>query len=188
LAQELKEILPEAVMSLENKTYNGSNREPIDQLLVIDKNRIFMENVGATQEIDKLVTDLDKRVTNLETVIAILPSVASFNDRIRHEQKHQKKKRNSKNSDEADYDTTYTSDSSSLDIENVTAVPVQERQQISETGGVVVIMNTANSSKGDKRRHNKIDANENSSSMIKEEKKCCIASTPSIGSIMKFPL
>jgi len=163
LAQELKEILPEAVMSLENKTYNGSNREPIDQLLVIDKNRIFMENVGATQEIDKLVTDLDKRVTNLETVIAILPSVASFNDRIRHEQKHQKKKRNSKNSDEADYDTTYTSDSSSLDIENAA-----ERQQISETGGIVVIMNSAK----DKRRPNKIDTNENSSSMMmKEEKK-----------------
>jgi len=92
LAQELKEILPEAVVSLENKTYNG-NREPIDQLLVIDKNRIFMENVGATQELDKLVTDLDKRVTNLETVIAILPSFASFNDKIKHEQKHQKKEK-----------------------------------------------------------------------------------------------
>jgi len=82
-----------------------------------------------------------------------------------------KKKRNSKNSDEADYDTTYTSDSSSLDIENVIAVPVQERQQISETGGIVVIMNKANSSK-DKQRPNKIDPNENSSSMLmKEEKK-----------------
>jgi len=91
IAQEIKEILPDAVVSLESKVYNINNSGPIDHLLAVDKNRIFMENVGATQQLDRLVTSLDKRVTDLETVIAVLPSINNLI--AKNEQKQPKKKK-----------------------------------------------------------------------------------------------
>lgn len=64
IAQEVQKILPEAVK--EGGDVMCSNGETIPNLLVVNKDRIFMENVGAVKELCKLTDNLETRIDELE--------------------------------------------------------------------------------------------------------------------------
>uniref|UniRef100_A0A673A5A3 Myelin regulatory factor like n=1 Tax=Sphaeramia orbicularis TaxID=375764 RepID=A0A673A5A3_9TELE len=64
IAQEVKELLPSAVKEVGDVTC--SDGEKIHNLLMVDKEQIFMENVGAVQQLSKLTDNLDNRIQELE--------------------------------------------------------------------------------------------------------------------------
>ncbi|XP_069821800.1 myelin regulatory factor isoform X2 [Dendropsophus ebraccatus] len=64
IAQEVQEILPEAVK--ETGDVVCANGETIENFLVVNKERIFMENVGAVKELCKLTDNLETRIDELE--------------------------------------------------------------------------------------------------------------------------
>ncbi|XP_041416813.1 myelin regulatory factor-like isoform X2 [Xenopus laevis] len=64
IAQEVQEILPEAVK--ESGDLVCANGETIENFLVVNKERIFMENVGAVKELCKLTDNLETRIDELE--------------------------------------------------------------------------------------------------------------------------
>lgn len=64
LAQQVGQIIPDAVKEAGCVTL--ANGERIEDFLVINKDRIFMENIGAVKELCKLNDKLDSRVRNLE--------------------------------------------------------------------------------------------------------------------------
>uniref|UniRef100_A0A8C9X1J4 Myelin regulatory factor n=1 Tax=Sander lucioperca TaxID=283035 RepID=A0A8C9X1J4_SANLU len=64
IAQEVQQILPEAVK--EGGDVVCSNGETISNLLVVNKDLIFMENVGAVKELCKLTDNLETRIDELE--------------------------------------------------------------------------------------------------------------------------
>ncbi|KAK6190536.1 hypothetical protein SNE40_002383 [Patella caerulea] len=66
IAQEIREILPDAVQETGDVTL--PNGLTIDNFLVVDKDRIFMENVGAVKELCKLTDNLEIRIDELETM------------------------------------------------------------------------------------------------------------------------
>lgn len=63
LAQELQVVLPDAVRTNGPVDFGG---EHLDELLVVNKERVFMENVGAVQELGKMTDTLDGRIRELE--------------------------------------------------------------------------------------------------------------------------
>ncbi|XP_045132045.1 myelin regulatory factor-like protein isoform X1 [Portunus trituberculatus] len=64
IAQEVKEVIPDAVKSTGDVTlYNG---EKIENFLLVNKERIFMENVGAVKELCKVTGNLENRIGELE--------------------------------------------------------------------------------------------------------------------------
>ncbi|RWS30196.1 myelin regulatory factor-like protein, partial [Leptotrombidium deliense] len=64
IAQEVREILPDAVKEAGDVTL--SNGETIENFLVVNKERIFMENVGAVKELCKVTDNLETRIDELE--------------------------------------------------------------------------------------------------------------------------
>ncbi|XP_048463596.1 myelin regulatory factor-like protein [Rhincodon typus] len=64
IAQEVKEILPSAVRDVGDITY--TNGDKIENFLMVDKEQIFMENVGAVKELCKLTDNFEKRIQELE--------------------------------------------------------------------------------------------------------------------------
>ncbi|XP_022800882.1 myelin regulatory factor-like isoform X4 [Stylophora pistillata] len=66
LAQEVKEVLPEAVKESEDVILPDGKM--IERFLVVNKERIFMENVGAVKELCKLTDNLEVRIDELETI------------------------------------------------------------------------------------------------------------------------
>ncbi|XP_010154377.1 PREDICTED: myelin regulatory factor, partial [Eurypyga helias] len=64
IAQEVKEILPEAVKDSGDLVF--SNGKTLENFLVVNKERIFMENVGAVKELCKLTDNLETRIDELE--------------------------------------------------------------------------------------------------------------------------
>ncbi|CAH1787339.1 unnamed protein product [Owenia fusiformis] len=64
LAQEVKVILPDAVRETGDVVL--SNGEVVDNFLVVNKDRIFMEGVGAVKELCKLTDNLENRIDELE--------------------------------------------------------------------------------------------------------------------------
>eukprot|EP00038_Savillea_parva_P005832 m.160206 g.160206 ORF g.160206 m.160206 type:complete len:743 (-) comp11915_c0_seq1:224-2452(-) len=65
IAQNVQRVLPDAVVE------TGANIElkdgsSIDNLLIVDKDRIFMENVGAVQELCRMSENMDLRIRELE--------------------------------------------------------------------------------------------------------------------------
>ncbi|XP_078670465.1 myelin regulatory factor-like isoform X3 [Branchiostoma floridae x Branchiostoma belcheri] len=65
LAQEVKEVIPDAVIETgEDIALEGG--ETINNLLVVNKDRIYMENVGAVKELCKLTDNLETRIDELE--------------------------------------------------------------------------------------------------------------------------
>ena len=64
IAQEVMEILPDAVEK--TGTVNLSNGTKIDSFLVVNKDRIYMENVGAVKELVRLTDNLETRIDELE--------------------------------------------------------------------------------------------------------------------------
>lgn len=66
LAQEVQRILPEAVK--ETGDIVLPNGETIENFLVVNKERIFMENLGAVKELCKVTDNLGTRIDELERI------------------------------------------------------------------------------------------------------------------------
>ncbi|XP_075715509.1 myelin regulatory factor-like protein [Rhinoderma darwinii] len=64
IAQEVKNVLPHAVKETGNVTCE--NGETIENFLMVDKDQIFMENVGAVKQLCKLTNNLEMRIEELE--------------------------------------------------------------------------------------------------------------------------
>lgn len=64
IAQEVKELLPSAVREMGDITCVSG--ETIHQFLMVDKEQIFMENVGAVKQLCKLTDNLETRIQELE--------------------------------------------------------------------------------------------------------------------------
>ncbi|XP_045467204.1 myelin regulatory factor-like protein [Harmonia axyridis] len=66
IAQEVAEIIPEAVSPAGNLILKNGNS--IDNFLVVNKERIFMENIGAVKELCKVTDNLGNRIDQLERI------------------------------------------------------------------------------------------------------------------------
>ncbi|XP_076967528.1 myelin regulatory factor-like protein isoform X2 [Tamandua tetradactyla] len=64
IAQEVQEILPRAVREVGEVTCE--NGEKLENFLMVDKDQIFMENVGAVKQLCKLTNNLEERIEELE--------------------------------------------------------------------------------------------------------------------------
>ncbi|PKU47801.1 myelin regulatory factor-like protein [Limosa lapponica baueri] len=64
IAQEVKELLPQAVREVGDVSCNDG--EKIENFLMVDKDQIFMENVGAVKQLCKLTNNLEVRIKELE--------------------------------------------------------------------------------------------------------------------------
>uniref|UniRef100_A0AAZ3PLZ8 Myelin regulatory factor-like protein n=1 Tax=Oncorhynchus tshawytscha TaxID=74940 RepID=A0AAZ3PLZ8_ONCTS len=64
LAQEVKELLPTAVKVVGDITCSDGER--IHNFLMVDKEQIFMENVGAVKQLCKVTDNLENRIQELE--------------------------------------------------------------------------------------------------------------------------
>ncbi|XP_053252740.1 myelin regulatory factor isoform X2 [Podarcis raffonei] len=64
IAQEVREILPEAVKDTGDMVFTSGRT--VENFLVVNKERIFMENVGAVKELCKLTDNLETRIDELE--------------------------------------------------------------------------------------------------------------------------
>nr|XP_008255002.1 myelin regulatory factor-like protein isoform X1 [Oryctolagus cuniculus]XP_051702399.1 myelin regulatory factor-like protein isoform X1 [Oryctolagus cuniculus] len=64
IAQEVQEILPGAVREVGSVTCE--NGETLENFLMVDKDQIFMENVGAVKQLCKLTNNLEERIEELE--------------------------------------------------------------------------------------------------------------------------
>ncbi|CAG0893085.1 unnamed protein product [Darwinula stevensoni] len=64
IAQELQEVLPEAVESAGDVRL--SNGHLISNFLLVNKDRLFMENIGAVKELHRVTLGLESRVERLE--------------------------------------------------------------------------------------------------------------------------
>ncbi|XP_011494756.1 PREDICTED: myelin regulatory factor isoform X3 [Ceratosolen solmsi marchali] len=66
IAQEVQQILPEAVLPAGDIVLPNGQR--IDNFLVVNKERIFMENIGAVKELCKVTDSLETRIDQLERI------------------------------------------------------------------------------------------------------------------------
>lgn len=66
IAQEVREVLPDAVK--EAGSMMLANGQMIDNFLVVNKDRIFMENIGAVKELCKVTGSLETRIEQLERI------------------------------------------------------------------------------------------------------------------------
>ncbi|KAM4676033.1 myelin regulatory factor-like protein [Discoglossus pictus] len=64
IAQEVRNVFPQAVKEAGNVTCE--NGETIENFLMVDKDQIFMENVGAVKQLCKLTNNLETRIEELE--------------------------------------------------------------------------------------------------------------------------
>ncbi|XP_050527388.1 myelin regulatory factor-like protein isoform X3 [Daktulosphaira vitifoliae] len=64
IAQEIQEVLPEAVTNAGG--IELSNGDVCNDFLVVNKDRIFMENIGAVKELSKITSHLEARICKLE--------------------------------------------------------------------------------------------------------------------------
>ncbi|KAI5934175.1 Myelin regulatory factor-like protein [Manis javanica] len=64
IAQEVREVLPRAVREAGDVTCE--NGETLESFLMVDKDQIFMENVGAVKQLCKLTNNLEERIEELE--------------------------------------------------------------------------------------------------------------------------
>uniref|UniRef100_A0A3Q3MXA8 Uncharacterized protein n=1 Tax=Mastacembelus armatus TaxID=205130 RepID=A0A3Q3MXA8_9TELE len=81
IAQEVKELLPSAVMEVGDVTC--SDGEKINNFLMVDKEQIFMENVGAVQQLSKLTDNLETRIKELEVWNRRLAKLKSLTGSLR---------------------------------------------------------------------------------------------------------
>lgn len=64
IAQEIREVLPDAVQEAGSVVL--STGEVIDNFLLVNKDRIYMENIGAVKELCKVTGGLEERIAHLE--------------------------------------------------------------------------------------------------------------------------
>lgn len=65
MAQEVRRVLPDAVFE-QKAAYQMPNGGKLEKFLVVNKDRIFLENVGAVKELNKVTGRLEKRIEQLE--------------------------------------------------------------------------------------------------------------------------
>ncbi|XP_009072291.1 PREDICTED: myelin regulatory factor-like protein, partial [Acanthisitta chloris] len=88
IAQEVKELLPEAVREVGGVACNDG--EKIENFLMVDKDQIFMENVGAVKQLCKLTNNLEVRIEELEQwnrKLARLKRMSSLKSTVSEESK-----------------------------------------------------------------------------------------------------
>ncbi|KFM60923.1 Myelin regulatory factor, partial [Stegodyphus mimosarum] len=73
IAQEVQHVIPEAV--IETGDVLLKDGQLIEKLLVVNKERIFMENVGAVKELCKVTDNLENRIDELERINRKLSSM-----------------------------------------------------------------------------------------------------------------
>lgn len=72
IAQEVQRVLPDAVSSTALSAATGKTVPPAasprsgGRMLVVDKDRIFLENVGAVRELSRVTGALESRIGDLE--------------------------------------------------------------------------------------------------------------------------
>ena len=66
IAQEIREVLPDAVQ--EAGSVLLPNGDVIDNFLLVNKDRIYMENIGAVKELCKVTGSLETRIEQLEQI------------------------------------------------------------------------------------------------------------------------
>ncbi|XP_069575304.1 myelin regulatory factor-like protein [Brachyistius frenatus] len=81
IAQEVKELLPFAVKEVGDVTCSDGER--IHNFLMVDKEQIFMENIGAVQQLSKLTDDLETRINELEVWNRRLAKLKSLTGSLR---------------------------------------------------------------------------------------------------------
>ncbi|XP_030296424.1 myelin regulatory factor-like protein [Sparus aurata] len=88
IAQEVKELLPSAVREVGD--VSCSDGEKINNFLMVDKEQIFMENVGAVQQLSKLTDNLETRIQELEVWNRRLAKLKSLTGSLRSTGKSRK--------------------------------------------------------------------------------------------------
>ncbi|XP_076732174.1 myelin regulatory factor-like protein [Maylandia zebra] len=88
IAQEVKELLPSAVKDVGDVIC--SDGEKINNFLMVDKEQIFMENVGAVQQLSKLTDNLETRINELEVWNRRLAKLKSLTGSLRSTGRPQK--------------------------------------------------------------------------------------------------
>ncbi|XP_041834076.1 myelin regulatory factor-like protein [Melanotaenia boesemani] len=81
IAQEVKELLPSAVKEVGDVVCSDGER--IHNFLMVDKEQIFMENVGAVQQLSKLTDNLETRIQELEVWNRRLEKLKSLTGSLR---------------------------------------------------------------------------------------------------------
>ncbi|XP_075219358.1 myelin regulatory factor isoform X2 [Lycorma delicatula] len=76
IAQELQNVLPEAVMPAGDIILPNGTK--IDNFLVVNKERILMESVGAVKELCKVTDNLENRIDELERINRRLVKLKRF--------------------------------------------------------------------------------------------------------------
>ena len=76
LAQEVQKIIPDAVKTAGDVEL--TNGETIENFLVVNNDRIFMENVGAVKELCKVTDNLETRIDELERMNNKLRKINRF--------------------------------------------------------------------------------------------------------------
>lgn len=66
IAQEIREVLPDAVQEAGSVCLPSG--EVIDNFLLVNKDRIYMENIGAVKELCKVTGSLQTRIEQLEKI------------------------------------------------------------------------------------------------------------------------
>lgn len=64
IAQDIRKVIPDAVSS--NGSYILANGKEVDDMLIVNKDRLFLENLGAVRELSKVTGHLGLRVDDLE--------------------------------------------------------------------------------------------------------------------------
>lgn len=73
IAQEVRMVLPDAVQEAGSVTLPSG--QVIDQFLFVNKDRIYMENIGAVKELCKVTGSLEMRIEQLERINARLARI-----------------------------------------------------------------------------------------------------------------
>lgn len=73
IAQEIREVLPDAVQEAGSVCLPSG--EVIDNFLLVNKDRIYMENIGAVKELCKVTGSLETRIEHLERMNSRLAQV-----------------------------------------------------------------------------------------------------------------
>lgn len=91
IAQDLQKVMPDAVRNT-GQSFKFDNNDDVEDLLVVDMDRVFMENVGAVQELCKMTDNLDTRIRELEELNSQMQSGT-----YRRRKKHHRRKTNDVN-------------------------------------------------------------------------------------------
>ncbi|XP_068163357.1 myelin regulatory factor-like protein [Antennarius striatus] len=86
IAQEVKQLLPLAVKDVGD--VRCSDGDKIHNFLMVDKEQIFMENVGAVQQLSKLTDNLETRIQELEVWNRRLAKLRRLTGSLRSSGKH----------------------------------------------------------------------------------------------------